>query len=68
MDTNNINYLGDKFNELQSSGVNDVLNDIRKEGFKTFNKNGIPTPRNEEWRFTSIGNLFKKEYIYQEKI
>ena len=62
METININYLGDKFNELQSSGANDVLNDIRKEGFKTFNKNGIPTPRNEEWRFTSISDLFKKEY------
>src|SRR6185503_8800907 len=62
MDTKNIDYIEDKFNELQSSGANDVLNNIRKEGFKTFNKNGIPTPRNEEWRFTSIGNLFKKEY------
>ena len=62
MDTKNIDYIEDKFNELQSSGADDVLNNIRKEGFKTFNKNGIPTPRNEEWRFTSIGNLFKKEY------
>ncbi len=62
MDTKNIDYIEDKFNELQSSGADDVLNDIRKEGFKMFNKNGIPTPRNEEWRFTSIGNLFKKEY------
>lgn len=62
MDTNNINYLEDKFNQLQASDANDVLNNIRQEGFKTFNRNGIPTLRNEEWRFTSIGNLFKKEY------
>ena len=62
MDTININYLEDKFSELQSSTVDGILNNIRKEGFETFNKNGIPTLRNEEWRFTSVGNLFKKEY------
>jgi Fe-S cluster assembly protein SufD len=62
MDTININYLEDKFSELQSSAADGILNDIRKEGFETFNKNGIPTLRNEEWRFTSVGNLFKKEY------
>ena len=62
MDTININYLEDKFTQLQSSTTDDILNNIRKEGFKAFNKNGIPSPRNEEWRFTSVGNLFKKEY------
>jgi Fe-S cluster assembly protein SufD len=62
MDTININYLEDKFSELQSSAADGILNDIRKEGFETFNKNGIPTLRNEEWKFTSVGNLFKKEY------
>lgn len=62
MDTININYLEDKFNQLQSSTADGILNNIRKEGFKTFNKSGIPSPRNEEWRFTSVGNLFKKEY------
>src|ERR1017187_7728566 len=62
MDTININYLEDKFNQLESSNAADILSNIRKEGFKTFNKNGIPTLRHEEWRFTSISNLFKKEY------
>ncbi|MGZ4049780.1 MAG: SufB/SufD family protein, partial [Bacteroidia bacterium] len=62
MDTININYLEDKFRQLQSSTSDGILNNIRKEGFKTFNKNGIPSARNEEWRFTSVGNLFKKEY------
>ena len=66
MDTNNIKYLEEKFNLLQSSNKNDVLNNIRNEGFKTFNKIGIPTLRNEEWRFTSVGNLFNKEYDLQE--
>jgi Fe-S cluster assembly protein SufD len=48
MDTINIEYLGDKFNQLQSANADGILSNIRKEGFKTFNKNGIPTLRNEE--------------------
>jgi Fe-S cluster assembly protein SufD len=62
MDTINIEYLGDKFNQLQSANADGILSNIRKEGFKTFNKNGIPTLRNEEWRFTNVSNLFRKEY------
>ena len=62
MDTINIEYLGDKFNQLQSANADGILSNIRKEGFKIFNKNGIPTIRNEEWRFTNVSNLFRKEY------
>ena len=62
MDTINIEYLGDKFNQLQSANADGILSNIRKEGFKSFNKNGIPTLRNEEWRFTNVSNLFRKEY------
>ena len=62
MDTINIDYLGDKFNKLQTASGNGIINNIRKEGFMAFNKNGVPTSRNEEWKFTSVGNLFKKEY------
>ncbi len=66
MDTININYLEDKFNELQSSNADGIFSNIRKEGFATFNKSGIPSTHNEEWRFTSVGNLFKKEYDLSE--
>ena len=31
---------------------------------RVFNKSGIPSTHNEEWRFTSISNLFKKEYRF----
>lgn len=64
MDTININYLEDKFRQLQSSSADGILDNIRKEGVKAFNKHGIPSARNEEWRFTSVGNLFKKEYDF----
>ncbi len=68
MDTININYLQDKFNELQSSLNSGILNNIRKEGFKVFNKNGVPSSKNEEWKFTSISNLFKKEYSLDQHL
>ena len=66
METININYFGKKFNQLQSSNPDSIISDIRKEGFNTFNKTGLPTLRNEEWRFTGISNLFKKEYHLSE--
>jgi Fe-S cluster assembly protein SufD len=67
MDTININYLEDKFNSLQSSDADGILGNIRKEGFKIFNKNGVPTTRSEEWKFTSINSIFKKEYNVTEE-
>src|ERR1035437_5400319 len=62
METININYFGEKFNRLQSSNPDNIISDIRKKGFNAFNKTGLPTLRNEEWRYTGISNLFNKEY------
>ena len=66
METININYFGEKFNQLQSSNPDDFISNIRKEGFNTFNKTGLPSLRNEEWKYTGISNLFKKEYHLSE--
>ncbi|HVZ96732.1 MAG TPA: Fe-S cluster assembly protein SufD [Chitinophagaceae bacterium] len=60
------NYFNDKFNRLQSMQNGNFIGHIRKEGFKAFNKNGIPTIKNEEWKYTGISNLFKKEYLLAE--
>lgn len=67
METVQTNYFGEKFNQLQiAAGEGNVIGNIRKEGFNVFNKVGIPTLRNEEWKYTSISNLFKKEYQLAE--
>lgn len=66
METININYFGEKFNQLQSSNPDSIISVIRKKGFNTFNKTGLPTLHNEEWRFTRISNLFNKEYQLSE--
>jgi Fe-S cluster assembly protein SufD len=62
METINIDYLEEKFNELQTADSGSPLHSIRKEGFDRFNKTGLPTFKNEEWKYTFISNLFKKEY------
>ncbi|MEO8859855.1 MAG: Fe-S cluster assembly protein SufD [Ginsengibacter sp.] len=64
MDTVYTNYFEEKFEELQAANGGNFIGDIRKEGFKSFNKAGLPTTRNEEWKYTGpgISNLFKKEY------
>lgn len=67
METINLDYLGKKFEELQTSHPESILNYIRKEGFNTFNKTGLPTFKNEEWKYTFISNLFKKEYRFSEE-
>ena len=66
METINTNYFEDKFRKLQSADKDKIFNNLREEGFTTFNKTGLPTLRNEEWKYTAIGNLFKKEYHFVE--
>lgn len=62
METITIDYLGEKFKDLQTADAGGALSSIRKEGFERFSKTGLPTFKNEEWKYTFISNLFKKEY------
>ena len=57
MDTVNTNYFGEKFKELQAATDANILSDIRKEGFKSFSRTGLPTTRNEEWKYTGAAAL-----------
>lgn len=66
MDPINIAYFGEKFNQLQSSDPENIISDIRNEGFKTFNKAGLPSFKNEEWKYTKISTLFNKQYHFSE--
>jgi Fe-S cluster assembly protein SufD len=66
MDPINTAYFGEKFNQLQSSNPENIISDIRNEGFKTFNQAGLPTFKNEEWKYTKISTLFNKEYQLSE--
>lgn len=46
----------------QSAGVNDELSAVRKNALRMFARTGIPTVRNEEWKYTRISSLFNKTY------
>ena len=63
-----LKYFGEKFEQLQSLDPDAFLSKVRKEGFETFNNKGLPTHKNEEWKYTgtSVGNLFDKEYQLSE--
>jgi Fe-S cluster assembly protein SufD len=60
----NISYFKDRFERMQNESPDSEIAKIRLEGFDTFNKNGLPALRNEEWKYTSIASLFEKEYHF----
>jgi len=68
MEQINLEYFGEEFKKLQASDPDAFLSNVRKEGFANFNGKGIPTHKNEEWKYSSLGinNLFKKEYQVTE--
>jgi Fe-S cluster assembly protein SufD len=61
---NTVEYIKEQFEQLQSKNGKSGLESLRKKGFDTFNKFGIPTLRNEEWKYTRISGLFNKEYQF----
>ncbi|MBS1600404.1 MAG: Fe-S cluster assembly protein SufD [Bacteroidetes bacterium] len=61
---NTLTYFQEQFNQLQRTDAADGLIAIRKTASDAFNKLGIPTTRNEEWKYTRIGGLFNKEYQF----
>ena len=67
METVQIKYFNDQFQRLQAMQPGLIAN-IRNEGFQSFNKQGIPTIKNEEWKYTGINSLFKKEFQLGEDI
>jgi len=63
-----LEYFGEKFNKLQSLDPDKYLSSVRKEGFESFANKGLPTHKNEEWKYsgTRVNNLFKKPYELAE--
>lgn len=58
----NVSYFKERFERWQAADPEDPLAVIRLEGFDTFNKTGLPSLRDEEWKYTGISGLFDKEY------
>ncbi|SDJ74631.1 Fe-S cluster assembly protein SufD [Pedobacter sp. ok626] len=57
-----LTYLNDRFEHLQQASADDGIAVIRKNSFDSFNKTGLPTYRTEDWKYTSISNLFDESF------
>jgi Fe-S cluster assembly protein SufD len=53
-----------KYQQLQSNNGSSVLTPIEQNAFKAFDSLGIPTVKNEEWKYTRISSVFNKEYAF----
>lgn len=61
---NTIETIKKRYQQLQSNNGSSVLTPIEQNAFNTFNTLGIPTVKNEEWKYTRISHVFNKEYAF----
>ena len=61
---NTIEYFKERFEQLPSENSSNGISSLRESSFNAFSKMGIPTVKNEEWRYTRISGLFNKEYEF----
>ena len=54
--------IQDKYNELNAVAGNGLLGSLREKSFELYNKSGIPTSRNEEWKYTRLTGLANKNF------
>jgi len=60
-------YQDSLLNHLNSlNGAGSSLGTVQKEAVSQFEKEGIPTTKNEEWKFTNLAKIFKKEFTVSE--
>ncbi|MGC4035186.1 MAG: Fe-S cluster assembly protein SufD [Chitinophagaceae bacterium] len=59
---NAVEYFKERFDELQTKTNNSNLSGLQKRAIAEFTERGIPTAKNEEWKYTRISSLFNKEY------
>lgn len=60
--------LTSTFRELEMSNEPTTLKAIRQEAFDRFEKEGFPTVKNEDWKYTNIKNLVNKTYLLNEDV
>ncbi|PIE49901.1 MAG: Fe-S cluster assembly protein SufD [Flavobacteriales bacterium] len=55
------------FEHRFSAENNDHINDIRTQAFSRFEKQGFPTKKDEEWKYTSLNPILKHNYTVFSK-
>lgn len=61
---NTTTYFKEYFDNMQLTDANSSLSTIRQNAFSAFNRMGIPSVKQEAWKYTRIGKLFEKEYQF----
>ncbi|MGZ3846664.1 MAG: Fe-S cluster assembly protein SufD [Flavisolibacter sp.] len=61
---NTIEIIKERYQQLQLNNGTSPLTSIEQNAFNTFNTLGVPTNRNEEWKYTRIGSVFNKPYAF----
>lgn len=54
----NLAYIKDSFEQLKTRRPEGPVARLRLQGFEAFEQTGLPTRRNEEWKYTGISGLF----------
>jgi Fe-S cluster assembly protein SufD len=57
-----LHNIPEQFDALQAKNGSHTLSNIRRDAYTAFSKFGIPTVKNEEWRYTRVSPLFDKDY------
>ncbi len=61
---NTTTYFKEYFDRLQLTDTGSSLSTIRQNAFNNFNRMGIPSVKQEAWKYTRIGKLFEKDYQF----
>lgn len=64
---NNTDYIKEQFDQLQAEDRTSGLQALRKKGFDSFIRLGIPV-KHEEWKYTRISSLFNKDYKLNQAV
>src|SRR4030095_11475155 len=60
-----VETIQDKYKELSTIAGNGLLGSMRQKAFEHYIKLGIPTSRNEEWKYTRLTSLANKNFTLQ---
>lgn len=59
----NLTEIKDRYETLQHTVEEERFSALRTESLATFESFGLPTTRNEEWKYTGVANLFDKAVL-----
>ena len=68
MTDNAVNYYVNEFRRLQSRLGNDYLAENRLEALEKFRNSGFPTRRMENWKYTDIKPITRKDFTIPDRL